>query len=167
MLILGVDPSLAHTGWAVIDQDEQVVKTGLLDMPKEIKLRPCQLQYIMCEIGVELHRYRPDIVVIERAAQWPRANEGTSTITLRAMIQVEAAVLIACGQEGRKVEFIEPAAVKEGLARSRYASKAAVRISLVLQGFDVERLSEHEVDALAAAVVYKRLQEVKEMADNG
>lgn len=75
MKILGVDPGLHHTGYALLDAKGRAVEHGVFEPPLKGKnLVNLYLGYILPWFFALLQRTKPDVVVIEEVQWYGRAR---------------------------------------------------------------------------------------------
>jgi len=151
MLVLGVDPGLAATGYAVLEAENgklQVRESGCAQssskQPMEARVRS-----IYDELADVLQRWRPGIAVLEGLYadyDFPR--------TAILMGHVRGVICLAAEQNGARVMEIAPAAVKRALTGSGRAGKAQIgRAVTRMLSLKSTPKSEHVCDALALALV--------------
>ncbi len=146
--MLGLDPGLSHTGYAVLqatDGRPRISETGVLVTRRRDNLggRLLQLHRDVQELVRELH---PDVVVLEGLFvhhAYPR--------TAIVLGHARGIICLAAAEERVEVMELAPSVVKRAVTGSGRASKiqvqAAVRTLLGLR-----RLSDsHAADALALA----------------
>lgn len=146
--ILGIDPGLCNTGWALLevgsgDQDScdvgvKIVEVGLIKTPTKDSLS-ARLQFLHLKIA-ELRCYNPELVIIEEGYC---GVDGRSALKLG---MVRGAILTAfCGT---KVEMYSPASIKKQVIGKGDASKqdAADWVALHFPGIKIT--SQDVVDAV-------------------
>jgi crossover junction endodeoxyribonuclease RuvC len=152
--VLGIDPGLANTGYAVISKVEgQLVlrNGGLIHTDSKIPLTQ-RLKEIYQELNLVINEQMPAIVAMEDLYSDYR-NPGTAIL----MGHARGICLLSAANHGLEVISYSPARVKKSLTGNGRASKdqvkAMVRITLEL---DQELTSEHVADALAVALCHIR-----------
>jgi len=150
MRILGVDPGLRATGYAVLQGSSQgirLIHTGVIrtDDAAALALR---LRTIYTALAGVIAEFRPDGLAVEdlfTARRFPR--------TAILMGHVRGVVCLAAAERGIAVDALPPAAVKSAIAGFGGASKTqiqqAVRRLLGMEGTVVS----HTADAAAMALV--------------
>ena len=151
MRILGVDPGLAATGYAVVEgsgRSPVVVEAGCVRTSPGALLQ-ARLGDIYESLRAVLERWRPEAVVLEglySEYRFPRA-----AITVGA---VRGVVLLACGQAGAQVQEVAPAELKQALTGSGRAPKQQMRRAVAsMLGLPTPPSSSHIADAMALGVV--------------
>ncbi|MBI4345704.1 MAG: crossover junction endodeoxyribonuclease RuvC [Elusimicrobia bacterium] len=125
MKILGIDPGVADTGWAVLEQDPpggavRLLASGIVRTAPPTAL-PERLHAIHGELSDLLRDHRPDAVAIEEMFFLKRAN------TMRATLQARGVILLAAAQAKTQVVEYNPKQVKATLAGSGAAEKAQMQ----------------------------------------
>jgi crossover junction endodeoxyribonuclease RuvC len=149
MLVLGIDPGTASTGFGVahaegsriraIDQGMIATRPGVAPERRlaEIHSRVCEL----------LDRHRPDTLAIEEL------YFGVNVQTAFAVGQARGVVLLAAGQRGIPARSYTPQQVKAAVCGSGRAPKEQVgRMVARLLGLDAVPTPDHVADALAVAI---------------
>jgi len=151
MIVLGVDPGLTATGYAVLEAADgrlQVRECGCArtrsGQPVEARLRR-----IYEELEQVLARWRPGVTVLESLyAEYD--FPGTAIL----MGHVRGVICLAAGQNGARVVEIAPAEVKHALTGSGRASKEQMKRAVGrMLSLKSPPKSEHVCDALALALV--------------
>ncbi|MDH4179790.1 MAG: crossover junction endodeoxyribonuclease RuvC, partial [Armatimonadota bacterium] len=124
MIVLGVDPGLAATGYAVLEAANgrmQVRESGCARSrsrhPMEARVRT-----IYDEVAAVLARWQPEVTVLEGLYSdygFPR--------TAILMGHVRGVICLAAEQAGARVMEVSPAEAKQALTGSGRASKEQIR----------------------------------------
>jgi crossover junction endodeoxyribonuclease RuvC len=149
MLVLGIDPGTASTGYGVaradgsrLDALDQGVITTRAGVAPERRLATIHAR--VCEL---LDRHRPDVLAIEDL------YFGANVQTAFAVGQARGVVLLAAGQRGIPARSYTPQQVKSAVCGSGRAPKEQVgRMVARLLGLDVVPTPDHVADALAVAI---------------
>jgi crossover junction endodeoxyribonuclease RuvC len=149
MLILGVDPGLRATGYALLQGASDgvgLVEYGLI-RTDDVAPLPDRLRQIHSELHAVLAHRRPELVAVEdlfAAPQFPR--------TAILMGHVRGVVCLAAAELGIDVSALPPAAVKQAITGSGAASKAQMQSAVcrLLRRGDV--LDAHVSDAIAISL---------------
>ena len=160
MKILGFDPSLVSTGWAVMDTDAtggvKVSWGSIKTSPKDsLTLR---LHKIWDSVTYLVQDVRPDSIAMEAPFM------GRNVDTAIKLGQVQAVIRIAAYNPGRHIAATyPPKTVKRAVAGNGDATKEDVRRALLpLLGLDaasMEKMSDDCSDAMAVALTHHLLQE--------
>ena len=154
--ILGVDPSLACTGYGVIDvagTHVAVCEAGVIRTSSELPLARRIEQIYRC--GAELFdRFHPDVMAIEQvhsAYRHPR--------TAILMAHARGAMLLCAAQHDVPVEGYSPTRVKKSLAGAGRATKRQIQ-RVVQQELGLAHVPEPDdvADALAVALCHRYAQ---------
>lgn len=150
MRILGIDPGLRATGYAVVEGTPQggvgLLAHGIIrtedDAPLEARLRQ-----IYGVLGLLIEQVQPAGVAVEdlyAAQRFPR--------TAILMGHVRGVVCLAAAQQAVEVEALPPAAVKQAITGFGGASKAQIQRSVQRLLRSRQHLDSHESDAAAMAL---------------
>jgi crossover junction endodeoxyribonuclease RuvC len=156
MIVLGIDPGLASTGFGVVAAGAGsragaglaavvagVIRTGA-QAPAEARLAK-----IHAEIEALLIEHRPDAMALEEL------YFGQNARTAFAVGQGRGAAMLAAGQRGVPCASYTPQQVKAAVCGSGGADKAQVsRMVLSLLGRQESSLPDHASDALAVAICH-------------
>jgi crossover junction endodeoxyribonuclease RuvC len=151
MIVLGIDPGLANTGYGVVARregrlvalDGGVVETRA-SAPQERRLAD-----IYAAIDALLAEHEPDGVALEEL------YFGQNVRTAFAVGQARGVVLLAAGQRGVACESYTPQAVKSAVCGSGRADKPQVaRMVQALLGLQAPPRPDHAADALAVAICH-------------
>ncbi len=151
MIILGLDPGLAATGYGVVrkvGRDPECLDYGCVSTaPKQATAARLKTIYD-CVLSV-IQRWSPDVVVLEDLFA-----KGTAPSAALSIGQVRGVLLLAAGQCGRAVEGIPARSVKQAITGSGAADKSQLERSLrrLLKMSDRIR-PDHAADALGLAYV--------------
>ena len=149
MLVLGIDPGTASTGYGVVSGagsrlealDHGVIATRAGVAPER------RLAAIHERVGELLDRHRPDVLAIEEL------YFGANVRTAFAVGQARGVVLLAAGQRGVDARSYTPQQVKSAVCGSGRAAKDQVgRMVARLLGLSEVPSPDHAADALAVAV---------------
>jgi crossover junction endodeoxyribonuclease RuvC len=152
MIVLGIDPGLANTGYGVVARDGRnrlvaldggVVETRAGAPPER------RLADIYAAIDALLVEHEPDGVALEEL------YFGQNVRTAFAVGQARGVVMLAAGQRGVPCCGYTPQAVKSAVCGSGRADKEQVaRMVAALLGLEAPPRPDHAADALAVAVCH-------------
>ncbi len=151
MIVLGIDPGLANTGYGVVTRrgarlvalDGGVIQTEP-EIPQERRLAD-----IHAAVERLLEEHAPDALALEQL------YFGQNVRTAFAVGQARGAVMLAAGQRGVACASYTPQQVKSAVCGSGRAPKDQVaRMVQVLLGLSEEPRPDHAADALAVAVCH-------------
>ena len=155
MRILGIDPGLDRTGWAVLEKEgaaqPRLLASGLVHTPAGTRLE-ARLSAIYDELALLLASHRPAEAAIEEVFFSKRADTQANTTHARGVI------LLACEKAGVPISAYNPKIIKKTVSGSGTAEKRqmqrvvqlTLRLPAPLQPDDV-------ADAAAAALCHLRL----------
>ncbi len=151
MLVLGIDPGLANTGYGVVTLnggrllalDGGVIQTRA-QVPQERRLAE-----IHAAVEALLLEHEPDAVALEEL------YFGQNVRTAFAVGHARGAVMLAAGRRGVPCASYTPQQVKGAVCGSGRAGKDQVaRMVKALLGLAEEPRPDHAADALAVAVCH-------------
>lgn len=149
MIILGVDPGLAATGYGLVVSAGR--KVTLIDAGC-IKTSPrdesaVRLKIIYDGISSVIVQQSPELLILEDVFMKQAAPRAAISIG-----QVCGVLLLAASQHGCRVAEIAPRAVKQAITGSGSAEKSQIQRALYrLLGLDEQIKSDHTADALGLA----------------
>lgn len=157
-VVLGVDPGVSETGWAVLDSREgeaRLTASGLIRTTPRAEL-PRRLLTIHEELLEVLSLHRPAVMAVEEMFFLKAAK------TVRATLQARGVVLLTASRAGAEVREYNPRQVKLSLTGSGSAPKAQMQ-RMVQSALGLkERLRPDDVaDAAAIALCHVRLAKMK------
>ena len=154
MVILGIDPGLANTGWGVIETRGSQCRArayGCVHTDKDLTL-PMRLKRIHDEIAEVIMRYSPMEVAVEEVFFCSNAQSAIATA------QARGAALVACTGCGLEVGEYTPMQIKQAVAGTGVADKQQVQYMVKsLLHLEHEPKPDHAADALAAAICHAHL----------
>ncbi|MNQ36612.1 Crossover junction endodeoxyribonuclease RuvC [compost metagenome] len=121
--ILAFDPSLASTGWAVLDGREVIAMGKIVTDPKYTEM--VRMDEIYKEVQALCLEYKPDVVVMEDQYMGP--NPQTSLMLGR----VRGVAMIACYRAGANVFVYAPSEIKKVVTGKGNAKKEAVQQGVI------------------------------------
>jgi crossover junction endodeoxyribonuclease RuvC len=156
MIVLGIDPGLASTGYGVVATGESAggasrlvaLGGGVIRTPGD---RPHErrLAEIHGSVAALLDKHRPGAVALEEL------YFGQNARTAFAVGQARGVVMLAAGQREIPCASYTPQQVKGAVCGSGRAGKEQVaRMVKVLLGLATEPRSDHMADALAVAICH-------------
>lgn len=155
MRVLGLDPGLADTGWALLEQSplpagSRLVSSGLLRTEASLPL-PERLRRLHEELSQILRDCRPETVAVEEMFFLKAAH------TVRASLQARGVILLAASQAGIPISEYNPRHVKSTLTGSGAASKAQIQ-KMIQRSLDLEKPLRPDDVADAAAIALCHLR---------
>ena len=151
MIVLGVDPGLTATGYAVIEVGNgslQIRQCGCARSKKTQTLE-ARVRSIYDEVSALASRWRPEIAVLEglySEYRYPR--------TAILMGHVRGVICLAADQNGSTIVELAPAEVKQAITGSGRAGKEQIKRAVTrMLSLAEPPDTDHECDALALALV--------------
>jgi crossover junction endodeoxyribonuclease RuvC len=156
VIVLGIDPGLANTGYGVVASDRPSVGSGrLLALDGGvIQTRPGvaqerRLADIHAAIDALLSEHEPDAVAVEEL------YFGQNVRTAFAVGQARGAAMLAAGQRGVECTSYTPQKIKGAVCGNGRAEKDQVaRMVQALLGLAEPPRPDHAADALAVAICH-------------
>lgn len=151
MIVLGIDPGLANTGYGVVAQRQGrlVALDGGTIQTKSGLPTERRLVDIHAAVDALLAEHEPDSVALEEL------YFGQNVRTAFAVGQARGVVLLAAGQRGLPCESYTPQAVKGAVCGNGRAGKEQVaRMVTALLSLTTTPSTDHAADALAVAVCH-------------
>ena len=151
MIVLGIDPGLANTGYGVVARrdgrlvalDGGVIRTGA-EAPQERRLAD-----IHAAVETLIGEHEPDSLALEQL------YFGQNVRTAFAVGQARGAAMLAAGQRGIPCASYTPQQVKGAVCGSGRADKQQVaRMVQTLLALPALPRPDHAADALAVAVCH-------------
>jgi crossover junction endodeoxyribonuclease RuvC len=151
VIVLGIDPGLASTGFGVVAQERGRVVAldgGVLETAAGLD-PPQRLARIHAGVAELIERYRPDALAVEELYFGANAHSAI------AVGQARGVVLLAAGQRGVACASYTPQQVKAAVCGSGRAAKEQVqRMVQTLLGLPDLPRPDHAADALAVAICH-------------
>jgi crossover junction endodeoxyribonuclease RuvC len=149
MIVLGLDPGTADTGYGVVESAGsrlRALSSGVIKTRPGTPLEQ-RLADIHDAVGDLLDRHQPDAVAVEEL------YFGANVRTAFAVGQARGVMLLAAGQRVTPTRSYTPQQVKAAVCGHGRAGKDQVATMVArLLGLGDPGLSEHAADALAVAV---------------
>lgn len=154
MVILGIDPGLANTGWGVIEERRGECRCrayGCIHTAADEELSH-RLRAIVDDLAHVVERYRPACAAIEGI--YFGANVRSAIPTAHA----RGAALVACSLAGIEVGEYTPMQIKQAVVGTGAADKHQVAYMVrSLLHLDHDPRPDHAADALACAICHANL----------
>jgi crossover junction endodeoxyribonuclease RuvC len=151
MLVLGIDPGVANTGYGVVRGEGsrlRALATGVIETRAGAALEH-RLALIHARVGELLESYGVEAMAVEEL------YFGANVQTASAVGQARGVVLLAAGQRGVPCGSYTPQQVKQAVCGSGRADKRQVaRMVARLLGSAACSPADHASDALAVAVCH-------------
>jgi len=149
LVILGIDPGLADTGFGIIikrGNKLEAVNFGTIKTAAKIPLET-RLNQIYDELNKVIKKYKPDVIGIEQL--FFCKNAKTALIVGHA----RGVVMLAAGRNKIKIREFTPLQVKQGLTSYGKASKNQIQqmVKIILNLKQIPK-PDDAADALAIAI---------------
>jgi crossover junction endodeoxyribonuclease RuvC len=151
MIVLGIDPGLANTGYGVVAQRGGrlvALDGGCVETPAALAAER-RLAAIHARIAALLDEHEPDAVALEEL------YFGANARSAFAVGQARGVVMLAAGQRGIDCAGYTPQQVKGAVCGSGRAAKDQVgRMVQALLALAEPPTPDHAADALAVAICH-------------
>ena len=159
--VLGIDPGLDRTGWAILTRNARSVLSlracGLIHTGADQEL-PKRLSYIFDELTSILRTYAPDQVAMEQNFFLKRATTMANTVMTRGVI------ILACEQAQKPITFYPPKRVKLMICGTGTADKKQVqRIVQLTLNLDKAPSPDDTADAVAIGICHLKTAPLNNM----
>ena len=151
--VLGIDPGLLHTGWAVVEscgQSRKYIASGVI-LPKPKLEMSVRLVTIFQELDKICKTFEPDECSIEII--FVNKNPKTTLI----LGQARAAAIVAVANNNIPVFEYEPNVIKKALTGAGHADKTAVDKMVRMLLPMAKPKSPDEADAIAIALAHTNM----------
>ena len=152
MIVLGIDPGIASTGYGIIEitEDDSMIMLDCGVITTSVKDRhEVRLRQIYDSITEIIKKYKPGAVAIESIFY---------SKNLKALTHVSEAIgviSLAVGNYGINIKKITPLEVKSAVGRSGRADKKQIQLVVKeILKLDTLPKNNHASDALAIAICY-------------
>lgn len=151
--ILGIDPGLLHTGWAIIDtqgQNRKYIASGVI-LPPTRDAMPVRLANIFSGVSELVDTFAPDVCSIEITF----VNKNPQT-TL-ALGHARAAAIVAVASRDIPIYEYEPNKIKKALTSAGHADKDQVYKMVRILLPAARPKTPDESDAIAIALAHANM----------
>lgn len=149
MIVLGIDPGIANTGYGVVSGSGsrlQALEFGVIETSASAATET-RLAEIHSDVGELIRRFEVEAVAVEDL------YFGANVVSAMAVGQARGVVLLAAGQQGIPVHAYTPQQVKAAVCGSGRADKQQVsRMVARLLCLASPPRPDHAADALAVAL---------------
>ena len=151
--VLGIDPGLLHTGWAVIDTagaSRKYVASGVI-LPRTTGTLPERLAIIFREVSKLIDTFSPDVCSIE--ITFVNKNPRTTLILGHA----RAAAIVAVADHDIPIYEYEPNKIKKALTGAGHADKSAIDKMVKILLPAAHPKTADEADAIAIVLAHSNM----------
>jgi len=162
VIVLGIDPGTATTGYGVVDEDAggeaRLVRYGAITT--EPGPMPERLLAIHRQVAALIHEHSPEALAIESLFF------GRNVTTALTVGQARGVVLLAAAQAGLPIYEYKPAEVKQALSGYGGADKRQMQemVRMLLRLDDVPR-PDDAADAVAVAICHLHSARLRRLMD--
>ncbi|RJP26968.1 MAG: crossover junction endodeoxyribonuclease RuvC [Actinobacteria bacterium] len=158
MIIMGIDPGLAATGYGVVEKAGGRLRSIAFGGINTSSREPLssRLDKIYCEVKGLIERYGPDLVVLEELFF------NTNARSAMVVGQARGGIILAAAHAGVMVEEYTPLQVKQTLVGHGRADKRQVEYMVrTLLHIEGDIGSSHASDALALAICHAHSERMR------
>lgn len=154
--ILGIDPGLLHTGWAIIESvgnGRKYIASGVILPPKTGELAH-RLAFIFNEVSKLVDTFAPD----EASMEITFVNKNPTTTLILG--HARAAAMVAISTHDIPISEYEPNKIKKILTGAGHADKTAVdkMVRILLPAANPK--TPDESDAIAIALAHSNMSKL-------
>lgn len=151
MIIVGIDPGIARTGWGIIEKNNQKIKAvefGCFETKPDLET-PQRLGQIYTFLNDVLEKHKPDALAIEELFF------NTNAKTALTVGQARGVVLLASSQRNIPISIYTPLQVKIAITGYGRAEKSQIgqMVKLLLKLPHIPK-PDDTADALAIALTH-------------
>ena len=153
MRIIGIDPGLLHTGWAILDsngQSRHYVASGVILPPTKLPL-PERLAFVFRGVSELCETFKPDVCSIEVIF----VNKNPKTTLLLG--HARAAAIVAVAHHEIPIFEYEPNIIKKALTGAGHADKDQIYKMLSILLPAAKPKTADESDAIAIAMTHANM----------
>jgi crossover junction endodeoxyribonuclease RuvC len=161
--ILGIDPGLLHTGWAVVESrgsERKYVASGVI-LPNAKDSLPARLAAIFNGVADVCEKFAPDECAIEII--FSNMNAKTTLLLGHA----RAAAIVAAGVRNIPVFEYEANKIKKAISAAGHADKAAILKMVKMFLPTANPQSADEADAIAIALAHSNMVNPLRFSEGG
>jgi crossover junction endodeoxyribonuclease RuvC len=164
MLVLGVDPGLATTGYGLVHETEaglQAIAYGVVSTPARCPL-PERLQQLYRELSALIQLHRPDEGAVEELFF------SRNVRTAMSVGQARGVALLALADAGLLVTGYTPLTIKQAVSGFGGADKTQMQtmVKMLLRLESIPR-PDDAADALAVAICHLHSARLNQVLRNG
>ena len=161
MIVLGIDPGTARTGYGLVTEDAageaRLLCCGVIETQAGTPM-PLRLVKIHGEVGALIREFGPDAVAVEMLFF------GRNVSTALTVGQARGVVLLAAAQTALPIFEYKPAEVKQALAGYGGADKRQMQEMVrVLLGLNDIPRPDDAADAVAVAICHLHSQRLRRL----
>ena len=163
MIILGIDPGLDRTGWAILEKEGvalNLLDSGLIHT-KAITPLAERLEFIFDSINSVALKWKPKAAAIEEMFLNKKTNTQANTVHARGVI------LLACKKAGLSISSYNPKTIKKNVSGNGSADKLQMQkiVKMILRLKEIPK-PDDVADAMAAALCCARMLPLSEKIKN-
>ena len=153
MIILGIDPGLVHTGWAVVEShgsERRYIASGVI-LPRTSDALAMRLSHIFESVKKLCEEFSPNECAIEITF----VNKNPTTTLLLG--HARAAAMVAVAESNVPVFEYEPNKIKKAITGAGHADKDQIYAMLKILLPGAKPKTPDESDAIAIALAHSNM----------
>jgi crossover junction endodeoxyribonuclease RuvC len=163
MIILGIDPGLDRTGWAILEKKGSALNlldSGLIHTKSSTPL-PERLEFIFDNLNSIALKWKPISAAIEEMFLNKKTNTQANTVHARGVI------LLACTKAGLSITSYNPKTIKKNVSGNGSADKLQMQkiVKMILRLKEIPQ-PDDVADAMATALCHARTAPLNEKIKN-
>ncbi len=165
MLVIGIDPGIAITGYGLINEDEKgeirVKAYGVIRTPANTPV-PLRLKTLFAELTLLIRLHRPDYAAVERLFFQKNVRTAIN------VGQARGVAILALSQADLPVYEYTPMEIKQAV--TGYGGAAKKQIQLMVKALlDLDEIPKPDdaADALAVALCHLQSATINRLSENG
>ena len=148
MKVLGIDPGLANTGWAVIEylpNGEIKCLNGGTIITRSGQPEGKRLEFIITRIEQAILQFQPCLGAYEKTY--------FNKPSMEKVYKTTGAIMVLFHKAGIEFEGYQPQVIKQGITGNRSANKDQIKrcVESIIRA-RLDKCSEHQIDAVAVAI---------------
>jgi len=163
MIVLGLDPGTATTGYGFVREDADgglvAVDYGVITTPAKTPMTE-RLLTIHTKLSALIKKHQPDEIAIEQLFF------GRNTTTAITVAQARGVMLLAIAQDGKTAAEYKPKEIKASISGYGSADKIQMQVMIMqLLNLDEPPRPDDAADALAVAITHLNSTRFERMMD--
>jgi len=159
MVVLGIDPGLANTGYGIVENNEglRLIKTGVIKTDKKMP-HPMRLLFLYNRLLEIIKEFSPESCAIESVFFFKNAK------TIMSIGEIRGICILACASLFLPVHHYTPLQIKQAITGYGRATKNQIK-EMIKRFFGLKSYIEPDdaVDGIACAICHIQSKWMKEL----
>lgn len=154
MNIMGIDPGLERTGFAILNPKGELLEIGLIETKKGENL-PIRLKEIYNSLQNLIEKYEVKLLILERIIATNKIQSN-----LEKILQARGCILTLAGQKNLEVIEVHPKIVKKAITGNGNSKKEEIKNALEkIYKITIKnkKILDDGYDALAIALSHNKI----------